>query len=1261
MSHQGWTLGPLSRLVNLAKPKSPGGASSRRRPRRAARVRIGAPESLEPRALLATVAVGPILDSKTVDTYPADLTPAGSNLFYVVQDSTNSGQELVVTNSGGATAVLRDFSSASTSTASSPSQLTAVGNDVFFATSGTGGTAYDNQLWRSDGTAAGTAPVTIPGASVASFESLSALNGNLLVILNAGPGGSVDNQLWAIPGGTGTPSLVRDFGGNYVAPDTTVGGTLYLSVNGSLWSTDGTSGNTAPVGNSLPTPLDIVGFNNQAYYFSTSNGQVVFGIVSPSGESQVGTAPITGIVGAAASGSSLYFVGPATASGKATQLWATDGTQSGTRLVEDFQSISPLGVPLNLTDASGTLFFTLEGANGQEELWKSTGTAAGTSLVKNLGLDATYSGYYGYLTSLKAIGSTVFFDAVDSSHGAELWASDGTAQGTRMVQDINPGPAGSDPQRFVSFDNRLYFAAHDGSSPQANQLWTSDGTAAGTGLVASFSPGITSGSSAIFPGSSDYVTLGSQLLLPMEDGVHGTELWATNGTAAGTTLLAPVNPRAFAVLGSSAYFLGSRPTAPLGLWVTNGTAAGTFEVLDLSRYVAPSSYFETQSLAASGGRLYFTTGDGNGGMDLWSSGGTAATTSVVKDFTAPSSGYVSIAHLTAFNGEIAFIADDGTDGSQVWISDGTSAGTHMITGAGSGGLATGASDLTVAGNGLYFFANNSSTGTPGLWITTGTAGGTSELAAIPGYTPPGQMSPASPTPIDLTAVGSRVFFVAEYYYAATVSGPAAYHDQLWTSDGTVLDTTFLPGPSIDSTFANLGSLEPLGNLLIFQAVESSGGPTELWKSNGSAVGTAMVADLSATSVPHGIPYYPQGLAVGGVLYFAANDGVHGQELWRTDGTPGGTGLAADINPGPGSSTPIPLAVVGGQLALIANDGVHGAQLMQAVINPGAVSPSPTPTPTPTPTSTSTSVPSIAAIPTQTASDGSAFQANLAAYVSDPGNPSATLTYSLGAGAPAGLGINPSTGVLSWNVPANQAIGTYPVTLVVTASGSPGQSASATFDVNVVDPGPAPVISQATVTNRRGLTITLTYSQPMDASTAANPGNYLLEIPRKIPGRHRKGPSVRLTPVRLKVSYNAATHQVTLKALGRVSLAKPLELTVLATGPGGVAKVNGQRLSGSGQPGSDYLATVTARRVSPALAVGTGPHTIAPHGPGHPHGRPAAWVTHRRDRPQVMRSHPSARPHGPMALALARARARASWASVLGAIPPAANGHGQHRG
>ena len=71
-----------------------------------------------------------------------------------------------------------------------------------------------------------------------------------------------------------------------------------------------------------------------------------------------------------------------------------------------------------------------------------------------------------------------------------------------------------------------------------------------------------------------------------------------------------------------------------------------------------------------------------------------------------------------------------------------------------------------------------------------------------------------------------------------------------------------------------------------------------------------------------------------------------------------------------------------------------------------------------------------------------------------------------------------------------------MTLIVTAAGSPASSATETFDLNVVDPGPAPVVSQATVTTRHGLTITLTYSQPMAPSSVLDAGNYLLEIPTR---------------------------------------------------------------------------------------------------------------------------------------------------------------------
>jgi len=71
--------------------------------------------------------------------------------------------------------------------------------------------------------------------------------------------------------------------------------------------------------------------------------------------------------------------------------------------------------------------------------------------------------------------------------------------------------------------------------------------------------------------------------------------------------------------------------------------------------------------------------------------------------------------------------------------------------------------------------------------------------------------------------------------------------------------------------------------------------------------------------------------VNGVLYFAADDGTHGRELWRSDGTVAGTYMALDINPGPGASNPNGLLLVGGTVYLGADDGIHGNELMQIFV------------------------------------------------------------------------------------------------------------------------------------------------------------------------------------------------------------------------------------------------------------------------------------------------------------------------------------------
>ena len=73
--------------------------------------------------------------------------------------------------------------------------------------------------------------------------------------------------------------------------------------------------------------------------------------------------------------------------------------------------------------------------------------------------------------------------------------------------------------------------------------------------------------------------------------------------------------------------------------------------------------------------------------------------------------------------------------------------------------------------------------------------------------------------------------------------------------------------------------------------------------------------------------FPSNLTnVGGTLFFRADDSANGYELWRSDGTTGGTVLVADIRLGTESSRPAALTNVRGTLFFGADDGIHGIEL-----------------------------------------------------------------------------------------------------------------------------------------------------------------------------------------------------------------------------------------------------------------------------------------------------------------------------------------------
>jgi ELWxxDGT repeat protein len=117
-------------------------------------------------------------------------------------------------------------------------------------------------------------------------------------------------------------------------------------------------------------------------------------------------------------------------------------------------------------------------------------------------------------------GTTAYF-AADSSGGAELWRSDGTEGGTVQVEDLRPGPAGSDPRDLAVAGGVLYFSADEGTG--GHEPWQSDGTAAGTRRVIDLYAG------AVGSNPSGFTQLGNDVFFAADHAFFGRELWKLTG------------------------------------------------------------------------------------------------------------------------------------------------------------------------------------------------------------------------------------------------------------------------------------------------------------------------------------------------------------------------------------------------------------------------------------------------------------------------------------------------------------------------------------------------------------------------------------------------------------------------------------------------------------------------------------------------------------------------------------------------------------
>ncbi|WP_129626607.1 ELWxxDGT repeat protein [Candidatus Oscillochloris fontis] len=420
-------------------------------------------------------------------------------------------------------------------------------------------------------------------------------------------------------------------------------------------------------------------------------------------------------------GNAVFFSAHDTPHGR--ELWITDGTPAGTRLVKDLIPGPDGGSPHWMVDLNGLLLFSAQtSAFERDALWRSDGTTEGTYplLPVNQVADPV---------QLTVVGNRVFFVADDGIHGQELWMSDGTSTGTRMVTEIYPGEQGIYPEQnmpmgFFPFGltrvgNRLFF--HAEAPGHGYSLWVSDGTAAGTRFVSRLTTATTS------PEYWDLTALNeTTLLFIARTGRLNYGLYRSDGTAEGTYLIRDLSyttdsgamrlyppVSGLRAIGGRVYFIEG-----LALKQSDGTAAGTIQIsqflpgpvaaidgraylLSLSRpygfdlvpisrmleetvvsTIAPTLYQANAMPVSAAGRLFIAVNGTQGRAELWVSNGTEAGTQPVLALQGrlfgQTDGLQAERPAATLGTRLIFAADDGVNGGEVWISDGTPRGTMML-------------------------------------------------------------------------------------------------------------------------------------------------------------------------------------------------------------------------------------------------------------------------------------------------------------------------------------------------------------------------------------------------------------------------------------------------------------------------------------------------------------------------------------------------------------------------------------------------------
>jgi ELWxxDGT repeat protein len=447
----------------------------------------------------------------------------------------------------------------------------------------------------------------------------------------------------------------------------------------------------------------------------------------------------------------------------------------------------------------------------------------------------------------------------------------------------------------------------------------------------------------ILPGAdSGVVTItnagvaGNSLYFSALDPSLGEELWITDGTEAGTMLVKDIYPgiqgsrqKFYTAYNGQVYFTAFNPTNGTELWRTDDIEGAIMAGGDVLPGPASGADYSSSSklFAEYDGKLIFQLN-----RELWVSDGSPAGTMLLKDINPGPGAYSYPFGFVEFKGKLYFAADSADLGTELWVTDGTSDGTRLVKNINPAPFASSRISAPVAGpDAIYFWATDNNNNGPELWKSDGTPEGTVRLKEIRPGPDSGQPGYFGFIPMTNSVwVGNNLLFSAD----DGDLGP-----ELWITDGTEAGTQLLLDIRPGVSGSSIQFFGKIGGKAIFRAGSSSG--QELWVSDGTVSGTHLVKDINAGtgsgmlgwSVNSNIRF----IIHEDKMYFTANDGSTGAELWVTDGTEVGTKLVYDLNPGIAESTPSNFQIMGDYLYFFATTEANGTELWQLPLQTSSTS------------------------------------------------------------------------------------------------------------------------------------------------------------------------------------------------------------------------------------------------------------------------------------------------------------------------------------